>query len=173
MTADAITPALLVPEWCRLVERYRPLARSTAMPKLDKQDQRIADIFGVKDVPDVTTETLVRYPAYLKQHLTFPCQLTGIEDLGCFSWEEYYTFGPGSAKEYERLKKTRASYTDTYELLGFDDEVDPEDGILVHVRRLSDKKKFTLTLSDLQATNKQSKNYQLLDYFTVWFVNWR
>ena len=61
MTADAITPALLVPESCRLVERYRPLARSTAMPKLDKQDQRIADIFGVKDVPDVTTETLVRY----------------------------------------------------------------------------------------------------------------
>jgi len=93
------------------------------MPKLDKQDQRIADIFGVKEVPDVTPETLARYLAYLKQHLTFPCQRTGIEDLGCFSWEEYYTFGPGSKKEYEQLKKKRASYTDTYELLGFDDEV--------------------------------------------------
>lgn len=85
----------------------------------------------------------------------------------------YYTFGPGSAKEYEQLKKRRASYTDTYALLGFNDEVDPEDGILVHVRRLADKKKFTLTLSDLQATGKQTKNYQLLDDFTVWFVNWR
>jgi hypothetical protein len=111
------------------------------MPKLDKQDQRIADIFGAKDVPDVTTETLARSLAYLKQHLAFPCQLTGIEDLGCFSWEEYYTFGPGSKKEYEQLKKKRASYTDTYELLSFDDEVDEDDGILVHVRRLSDKKK--------------------------------
>ena len=64
-----------------------------------QQDRRIADIFGTKEVPDVTTETLERYLAYLKQHLTFPCQLTGIEDLGCFSWEEYYTFGPGSKKE--------------------------------------------------------------------------
>ena len=143
------------------------------MPKLDNQDQRIANIFGAKAVPDVTPETLTRYLAYLQQHLTFPCQLTGIEDLGCFSWEEYYTFGPGSKKEYEQLKKTRASYTDTYELLGFDDEVDPDDGLLVHVRRLSDKKTFTLTLSDLQATDEQSKNYQLLDDFAVWFVNWR
>ena len=143
------------------------------MPKLDTQDQRIASIFGTEKVPDVTTETLERSLAYLTQHLTFPCQLTGIEDLGCFSWEEYYTFGPGSEQEYARLKKTRASYTDTYELLGFDDEVDPEDGILVHVRRLSDKKKFTLTLPDLQATDEQTKNYQLLDDFAVWFVNWR
>jgi hypothetical protein len=143
------------------------------MPKLDKQDQRIANIFAAKDVPDVTIETLARYLAYLTQHLTFPCQLTGIEDLGCFSWEEYYTFGPGSKKEYEQLKKKRASYTDTYELLSFDDEVDADDGILVHVRRLSDKKKFTLTLSDLQATDEQSKNYQLRDDFAVWFVNWR
>jgi len=173
MTADANTPALLVPEPCRLVEYRRPSARSTAMPRLDKQDQRIADIFGTQEVPDVTTETLARYLACLKQHLVFPCQLTGIEDLGCFAWEEYYTFGPGSKKEYEQLKKKRASYTDTYELLSFDDEVDEDDGILVHVRRLSDKKKFTLTLSDLQATDEQSKNYQLLDDFSVWFVNWR
>ena len=93
--------------------------------------------------------------------------------MGCFAWEEYYTFGPGSERKYEKLKKKRASYTDTYELLGFDDEVDPEDGLLVHVRQLSDKKQFTLTLSDLQATDKQSKNYQLLDDFVVWFVNWR
>jgi predicted TIM-barrel fold metal-dependent hydrolase len=31
------------------------------MPKLDKQDQRIANIFAAKDVPDVTIETLARY----------------------------------------------------------------------------------------------------------------
>ena len=59
------------------------------MPKLDKQDQRIADIFGVKEVPDVTTETLACYLAYLQQHLTFPCQLTGIEDLGCLMCQHF------------------------------------------------------------------------------------
>ena len=140
------------------------------MPKLDKQDQRIADIFGTKDVPDVDTETLKRYLDYLKQNLEFPCQLTGIED---FPWEEYYVIGPGSKKEHERLRKTRPSYMDTYELLSFDDEVEPDSGIFVNVQRVSDKKKFTLMLADLEAAEKKSKNYQLLDDFSVWFVNWR
>src|SRR5215813_2994723 len=171
MTHNDLTPPCWYRSRAGWGEDCRPSLRSTVMPTLDKQDQRLADIFGAKEVPDVTTKTLERYLAYLKQHLTLPCQLTGIEDLGCFSWEEYYTFGPGSKKEYEQLKKKRASYTDTYELLGFDDEVDPEDGLLVHVKRLSDKKKFTLTLSDVQATDEQSKNYQLLADFTVWFVN--
>ena len=140
------------------------------MPKLDKQDQRIADIFGTKDVPDVDIETLERYLDYLKQHLEFPCQLTGIED---FDWEEYYVVGPGSQEEHERLRKTRPSYMDTYELLSFDDDVDPDYGILVNVRRVSDKKKFVLPLADLEATKKKSTNYQLLDDYAVWFVNWR
>jgi hypothetical protein len=59
------------------------------MPKLDKQDQRIANIFGTKDVPDVTDETLEMYLDYLKQNLEMPCLVTGIEDMGCFAWEEY------------------------------------------------------------------------------------
>jgi hypothetical protein len=84
------------------------------VPKLDKQDQRIANIFGTKNVPDVDTETLERYLDHLKQHLEFPCQLTGIED---FDWEEYYVIGPGSKGEHARLRKTRPSYMDIYELL--------------------------------------------------------
>ena len=143
------------------------------MPKLDKQDQRIADILGTKDVPDVTDKTLEIYLDYLKQNLGMPCQVTDIEDMGCFAWEEYYTFGPGSERKYEKLKKKRASYTDTFELLSFDDEYDEDYGLVVNVRRISDKKKFALTLSDLEATDKQSKHYPLLDYFSTWFVNWR
>ncbi len=119
------------------------------MPKLDKQDQRIADILGTKDVPDVTDETLEIYLDYLKQNLEMPCKVTGIEDMGCFAWEEYYTFGPGSERKYEKLKKKRASYTDTFELLSFDDDYDEDYGLVVNVRRISDKKKFALTLSDL------------------------
>ena len=139
------------------------------MPKLDKQDQRIADILGTKDVPDVGTKTLERYLDYLKQNLEMPCQVTGIED---FPWEEFYVIGPGSQKEHERLRKTRPSYMDTYELLNFDDEVEPDSGIFVNVHRVSDKKKFFLSLADLEATDEKSKNYQLLDNFSVWFVNW-
>src|SRR6266446_7759747 len=96
---------------------FTSLTGSRAMPKLDKQDQRIANVFGTQDVPDVDTETLEQYLAHLTQHLALPCQLTGIED---FDWEEYYVIGPGSKAEHERLRKTRPSYMDTYELLSFD-----------------------------------------------------
>jgi hypothetical protein len=39
MIHNDLTPALLVPESCRLVERYRPSVRRRAVPKLDKQQQ--------------------------------------------------------------------------------------------------------------------------------------
>jgi hypothetical protein len=34
-----------------------------------------------------------------------------------FRWEEYYVFGPGYQKEYEKLKKKNPSYTDHYQIL--------------------------------------------------------
>jgi hypothetical protein len=139
------------------------------MPQLDKQDQRLADIFGTEDVPDVTDETLTRYLAYLKQHLEFPCQLTGIES---FPWEEFYMYEDGGEKEHERLRKTRPSCMDTYELLSFDDDIDPEDGLVVNVKRLSDTKTFVLPLGTLEATKRKSANRQLLDDYAVWLTTW-
>jgi hypothetical protein len=65
------------------------------MTTFDKQRQRLADLFGTEGVPSVKTETLERYLDHLKQHLEFPCQLTGIED---FPWEEIYVMGPGDKK---------------------------------------------------------------------------
>jgi hypothetical protein len=139
-----------------------------AMTKFDKQRQRLADIFGTEGVPAVKTETLERYLDHLKQNLEFPCQLTGIED---FPWEEVYIIGPGDKEEHEQLRQTKPSYLDTYELLSFDD-VKSRFGIMVNVRRVSDKKTFILPLADLKATDKKSKNYELLDDFAAWFVNW-
>ena len=55
----------------------------------------------------------------------------------------------------------------------FDDDYDEDYGIVVNVRRLSDKKKFALTLSDLEATDEKSKNHELLDDYVTWFVNYR
>ena len=139
------------------------------MPKLDKQDQRNADIFGTEDIPDVTDETLERYLEHLKQHLEFPCQLTGIES---FEWEEDYMYEDGDEKEHERLRKTQPSCMDKYELLSFDNEVDPEDGILVNVKRMSDKKTFVLPLDKLEVTKRKSANRQLLDDYAIWFTTW-
>lgn len=122
---------------------------------------------------DVTDDTLETYFDYLRQNLSMPCTLTGIEDMGCFGWEEYYTWGPGNKREHEKLKKKYPSYTDEYELLGFSDEIDWEEGIHVHVKRTSDRKKFTLPLSDLEDTDKQSRNAQLVNDYVTWFVNYR
>lgn len=137
------------------------------MTEPDAQDERIRLIFGGK-IPRVTEESLSLYLTYLKEHLELPCELTGIEDFG---WEEQYVLGPGDWKEYEGLKKTMPSYSDKYHLISLVDEVDDWMGILVHVKRVSDKKKFTLPLSDMEATEEGSKNYQLLDDYSVWFVN--
>jgi hypothetical protein len=138
------------------------------MDKFEKQEKRIIAILGTKKL-DVTRKTLKTYLEYLKKHVEILCQLTGIED---FEWEERYVFGFGSKKEYQKLKKTQPSYKDKFNLIKFVDDIDDEyDGIFVHVQRISDERKFVLPLSDLKSTDRKSKNYQLLDDYSVWFVN--
>ncbi len=80
---------------------------------------------------------------------------------------------PGSKKEHERLIKTKPSYLDIYEFLGFDDKVKAKFyDVFVIVKRVSDSKKFSLPLSDLKVTSKKLKNYQLVDDYSFWFANW-
>jgi hypothetical protein len=137
------------------------------MSELDEQDKRIEQILGQFDI-EVSEESSLKYMDYLKQNIEFPCQLTGIED---FPWEEYYVVGPGNKKEYEKLKKKQPSFTDIFSLISFENDLDENNGVLVEVERLSDKNKFILPLADLESTDEESKNYQLLDDYSVWFVN--
>lgn len=138
-------------------------------PRLD----RIKQVFSTKEIPFVGPDTLHIYFDYLKENLSFPCLLTGIESIGHFGWEERYVFGYGSKAEYQRLRKERGSYQDEYELDEFDATLDPEWDILVNVKRIPYRKRFTIPLSELQAADKTSSNYQLLNDYTVWFVNFR
>jgi hypothetical protein len=135
----------------------------------DEQFERVRTILGTRNI-SVTNKLLGKYHAYLLQHLSLPCEVTGIED---FSWEEYYVWGPGSEKEYEELKKTRPSYTDIFKLIGLDDEFDNFYGLVANVARLSDNKKFDIPLWDLEATDETSSTYNLLDDYAVWFTNYR
>jgi hypothetical protein len=139
----------------------------------DEQEKRIGEIVGFDsegEVKDVNDETLSVYGEYLNKNLQLPCYLTGIED---FSWEEMYVFGYGSKKKYEELKKTRASYLDTFKLLNLITDFDMWSEIGVYVQRMEDGKKFELPLSELEATDRLSINYQLLDDYSCWFVNFR
>ncbi len=138
------------------------------MSKLDEQAKRIARILASSDVKEdslwKSSKTVKKYLQYLKENIEFPCIVTGIED---FPWEEKYVFGYGSKKEYERLKKNNPSYKDTFEIIRFKKDVDEQ--ILVKVKRRSDNKEFVVELDWLKATDKKSKNYQLLDDYVVWY----
>lgn len=132
------------------------------------QDARIEQILG-EDNLNVSDESLAVYRPYLQQHIVIPCELTGSED---FRWEEFYILGPGDKKEYEELKKTRPSYSDVYMFISFDEQIEDREGLMAKVKRISDRRQFVLPLADLKATNKKSPNYQLIDDYAVWFVNY-
>lgn len=62
---------------------------------------------------------------------------------------------------------------DRYKIVAFEDEPDEDYGILVNLRRISDGKNFTLPLADLKTTDNKNPSHQILDDYSVWFVNWR
>ncbi len=142
------------------------------MCPVDEQDERILAVIGGSfDVePEVA---LPRWLKHLRASLDFPCEVTGLED---FNWEEFYVLGPGSEGKYDELKKSQPSYTDQYDLLRIGKAARsewvmfPED-IAAYVRRCSDGRKFTLGLSELEATAEDTAEYQLLDDYSVWLVN--
>ena len=134
------------------------------------QEKRIDAIFRNKtDDLSKRMETIKIYKEYLDQYLSYPIELTGIED---FIWEEFYILGPGSQKEYEKLKKSNPSFTDTFDLIKIDSFYDERNGLIANVARTTDKKRFQIPLCDLKSTNKKSKNYKLLDDYSVWSVNY-
>ncbi|MDQ7009386.1 MAG: calcium-binding protein [Candidatus Gracilibacteria bacterium] len=141
------------------------------MTDLDLQEKRIENILknGNNTSYLKDTETIQIYFKYLKDNIELPLKMSGIED---FYWEEKYVMGEGNKKEYEKLKKTNPSYTDIFEFIDFEEIEDYDEQIFVKVRRESDNKNFILELDQLESIDKKSKNYQLLEDFVTWFVNY-
>ncbi len=134
---------------------------------MDDQDKRIYEILG-KDC-EHNSQNALKYFNYLKSKIKYPCRLTGMED---FPWEEKYVIGGWDQKEYEKLKNDNPSYTDEYELLEL---IEPEswgDEIFVKVKRISDRKIFTIGLSWLECTDTESINFQLIDDYAMWHTNY-
>ena len=87
-----------------------------------------------------------------------------------------YVIGGWDQQEYKRLKETQPSYTDKYELLEIDQEEFSEwamfcGDIVAHVKRKIDGKEFFLGLAELQAIDKKTANFQLIDDYATWLVN--
>lgn len=139
--------------------------------KFKEQSKRIELIFNNR-FSDISRriETIKYYKTYLEAYLSFPVRLTGIED---FDWEEYYLLGPGDKREYEQLKLTQPSYKDIFSMSRIDSYYDEGYGLFAKITRLSDKKRFQLPLMDLKAVDKHSKKWELLDNYSVWFINYQ
>ena len=136
---------------------------------MDADEARIIKVFGTREVPEVSRENLLKYRRYLLQHFDRKVILTGRED---FPWEEKYVFGPFSRTEYEKVKKTNPSYTDDYDLIDILEDEVPENDLMARVKRRSDGKVFDIGLSWLTTKKKSGKDFQLLDDFATWVVNW-
>lgn len=153
-------------------ERTWPHEEEPTPANQDAQDRRIAAVLGDGEMD--FDEAVGIFCKHLKAKLRLPCEVTGIED---FSWEEPYVLGVWDEQEYERLKKTQPSYSDRFELLEIAQDqysewmLFPGEDIAAHVRRTSDGREFRLGLAELEATDKKSPNYQLIDDYAVWFVN--
>jgi hypothetical protein len=135
----------------------------------DEDEKRIMQVFATDGVPQVTEENLLVYRQFLLARFDKKRILTGRED---FPWEEKYVMGVGDRKEYEKLKKTMPSYTDEYELMDIREEEIEENDLIAHVKRLADGKRFDIGLSWLTTKVEEGKDYQLLDDFATWVVNW-
>ncbi|MEG4343079.1 calcium-binding protein [Microcoleus sp. A003_D6] len=131
-------------------------------------ETKMSKILGSKNI-DSTQKNSVQYLKYIKENIQLPCHVTGIEE---FEWEEEYTMGFGSKKEYARLKKTQPSYTDSFIINRLHDFVLQEEGIFVEVQRVADRQKFMLPLFELESVDESSPNNQLLDDYAVWFINY-
>ncbi|MEG3845663.1 hypothetical protein QT971_01485 [Microcoleus sp. herbarium19] len=131
-------------------------------------ESKIRQILGSKNI-DTSLESFIKYLDYIKKNIQLPCFVTGVEE---FEWEEEYTIGSGSKKEYAKLKKTQPSHTDTFKINRLDDLFIEGDRILVEVIRIKDRQKFILPLADLESVDLISQNQQLLDDYYLWFVNY-
>jgi len=138
------------------------------MKELNKQEQRIVEILGADNLV-VTLKSLTLYRDYLRKNLDTPCIVTGLEG---FPWKEKYAVGYDDKTDYEALKRKQPSYTDIYELKRFEDPINEVVGITVKVKRVNDNQRFIIDLAWLKAVDETSKNYTLLDDYSVWFVNY-
>jgi hypothetical protein len=135
----------------------------------DQEEKRIAKILTGDDL-SVNEENLNTYFDYLQKNLQKPFIVTGSE---VFSWEEKYTFGGWSKKEYEEEKKTKPSHSDKFQFMELYEEIDDSVGILAKVKRISDKRQFELPLWDLKCEDKNSKNYVLISDYSSWMTNYQ
>lgn len=107
-----------------------------------EQDSRIDKVLEECDGWAVNSKTVDTFLNHLSENFNFPFKVIGLED------------------DVEYL---------LYEI---EDSGDTMYGLTGNVKLLSNKRRrLVVALCDLEAIDKKSKNYELLDDYSVWFCN--
>lgn len=157
-----------MPDFASL-EAIMPIGTSGIAPfNLKQFEIKISKILNSKTI-DVGLKNTLKYLEYLQQKMIIPCNVTGREE---FPWEQEYLRIPGKRREYEKLKKTKPSHSQLFQIVRLRDSVSKNEGILVDVQRLNDKQTFILPLVDLEPIDESSPNNQFFEDYTLWFINY-
>jgi hypothetical protein len=132
-----------------------------------EQDKRISKIFPSLDI-SLNQKNLQIYYEYLQKNLSKPIILTGDED--CFIND---LIGSLHNSEDRKHKIAKPLYNDKYEYIELFKEPDADYIVNVIVERITDKKQFKLALWQLMCVDKDSKNFELINDFVCWFLNYQ
>ena len=114
------------------------------MTEESSQSDRIKNLLNECADLSVGSETLQAYYLFLLQNLNLPCDVI-------------------TASEYER-----------YQLELLENSEDEFFGLLGKVKLLSDERKISMIpLCDLKAVNNRSENFELLNDYATWFINYQ
>ncbi len=111
---------------------------------MENQENRIDDILKECKSSSVDRNTIEAFLTYIDENISLPCEVTNMEhDDG-----------------------------EKYLIIDFEDCGDTMYGITCNVKPVSNKRRrLVLALVELEATDKKSKNYEILDDYGVWFSN--
>jgi len=110
--------------------------------QLSEQDSRIDQVLKECDGWAVESKTVDTFLNHLNENLDFPFEVVSLED------------------------------DEKYLLYEIEDSGDTMYGLTGNVKLLSDKRhRLVVALCDLESMDKKSKNYELLDDYSVWFCN--
>jgi hypothetical protein len=161
------------------IKNMRRVLNTLRSPRIrvSEQTERLIEILGsadadFKEVPEVNEDTQHIYFLYLEKQLPKGMQVTGIEDVGYFDWEERFYFGAGSEEEYEELREELGSYKDRFVVLEVE-YVDEERGVILSVARVTDKKIFSIPLEDLEGCDSNKEYNQLVDDYASWMCSYK
>jgi hypothetical protein len=107
-----------------------------------EQESRIDEVLKECDGWAVNSKTIETFLNHLNKYLDFPFEVIGLED------------------DVE------------YQLYEIEDSGDTMYGLTGNVKLLSNKRRrLVVALCDLEAVDERSKNYELLDDYSVWYCN--